>query len=60
MPDRHIIDRGITVYQQIAEGDDLRYIRNLLCPLRFDFAELIERFADDFELTLDCSRRSPE
>jgi hypothetical protein len=44
--------------QHVAKRNDLRHIGNAVSPLRFDFAPLIKRLADNFELALAAERNS--
>ncbi len=45
--------------QHITKRDNLRHIGNASSPLRLDFAELVKRLADDFELSLDGGTQQP-
>lgn len=48
-----MIDCGVAMYQQVAEGNDLREVRNAGGQNRIAFRQLVERLADDLELSFD-------
>lgn len=48
-----MINLGIAVNQNIAKGDDTAIFMNAGRRSRIDFGELVQRFADDLELTFD-------
>jgi hypothetical protein len=58
-PYRQVINRSITMNQQVAKSDNLRRIGNLFGPKRLYFAELINGLPYDFELALNGGTQSP-
>lgn len=52
-PDQAVIDRGVGVNQHIAHGHGLGQVRNLHSGVRIGLAQLVQRFANDLQLSFD-------
>jgi hypothetical protein len=57
VPDDLVIDRRVSVDQNLVKRDDLWQIRQLRGDGRVDPTQSDKRFANDFELAFDCGSK---
>lgn len=53
-PHQAVVHAGVAVDQYVAKRHDARQLSDGCCGLRVCALQLIQGFANDFELTLDC------
>ena len=54
IPDYGRIHMRVPMNENVSESNHLAIVRDILNTNRIRFSQLADRFADDFELPLDC------